>query len=75
MNRIIINADDAGLHPEIDRGIKQCIDAQVVNSISVITNSPTVNFDLIRQWNKTVPNGCSSFMAGCAVDNQTLFLF
>ncbi len=50
MSVLLINADDAGLHPCIDKGISICIDAGVVNSVSVITNSPQVDFGLIRDW-------------------------
>ncbi len=75
MNRIIINADDAGLHPEINKGIQQCIDAGVVNSVSVITNSPSVNFDLIKQWNKSVLTGVHLSWLGVPWITKPYFFF
>jgi chitin disaccharide deacetylase len=75
MGRIIINADDAGLHPSIDAGIQQCISAGVVNSISVITNSPQVNFDLINQWNKTVLTGVHLSWLGVPWLTRPYFFF
>jgi predicted glycoside hydrolase/deacetylase ChbG (UPF0249 family) len=34
MNTVLVNADDFGLHADIDRGILDCIDAGVVQSLS-----------------------------------------
>jgi predicted glycoside hydrolase/deacetylase ChbG (UPF0249 family) len=75
MNRIIINADDAGLHPEIDKGIQRCIDAGVVNSVSVITNSPTTNFDLIKDWNNKVLTGVHLSWLGVPWITKPYFFF
>jgi chitin disaccharide deacetylase len=40
MQRLIINADDFGMSPEINSGIKQGIKAGVLTSVSVMVNMP-----------------------------------
>jgi predicted glycoside hydrolase/deacetylase ChbG (UPF0249 family) len=37
---LIVNADDAGLSPEVDRGIAEVIEAGVVTSLSLLVNPP-----------------------------------
>lgn len=38
MSRLLVNADDFGLHPDINRGILQCVAAGVVDSVSCVMN-------------------------------------
>lgn len=38
--QVIFNADDFGLHPDINRGILATVHAGIVRSLSVVTNSP-----------------------------------
>lgn len=40
MKKLIINADDFGMSEEVNAGIKQGIEAGVLNSVSVMTNMP-----------------------------------
>ncbi|MBC8107183.1 MAG: ChbG/HpnK family deacetylase [Anaerolineae bacterium] len=44
MNTVLVNADDFGLHPDIDRGILECVDAGVVQSISFSPQGQTLNW-------------------------------
>lgn len=39
---LIINADDAGLHPEINAGILDAVKAGVVTSVSLLVNKPHI---------------------------------
>lgn len=49
---IRVNADDAGLHPDIDEGIAQCIEAGAISSISVMAISQRINWNRIQEFNK-----------------------
>ncbi len=48
MSPIIVNADDFGLHQDIDKGILQCIEHGAVNSVSVVPNSVAVDWGLVK---------------------------
>jgi predicted glycoside hydrolase/deacetylase ChbG (UPF0249 family) len=39
---VIVNADDYGYHPSIDRGILQLIQGRCINSISAIVNAANI---------------------------------
>lgn len=47
---LIINADDVGLHPAIDIAVERCIVAGVVNSVSIISHGPYIDYVLVRKW-------------------------
>src|SRR5215203_5776864 len=49
MNTVLINADDFGLHPDIDRGILDCIDAGVVQSISFSPQGQSLNWTQLAE--------------------------
>ncbi|CAN5475626.1 hopanoid biosynthesis-associated protein HpnK [soil metagenome] len=49
MNTVLINADDFGLHPDIDRGILECIDAGVVQSISFAPQGESLNWSQLAE--------------------------
>jgi predicted glycoside hydrolase/deacetylase ChbG (UPF0249 family) len=45
-----VNADDAGLHPDIDRGIRDGVDAGAVSGVSVVPSGSAPDWPLYRQW-------------------------
>lgn len=47
MRHLLINADDYGLHPDIDRAIEDCVYNGAINSVS-ITPSSTLNRDFLQ---------------------------
>lgn len=49
MNTVLINADDFGLHPDIDRGILECIDAGVVQSLSFCPQGQNLNWTQLAE--------------------------
>ncbi|MCC6239214.1 MAG: ChbG/HpnK family deacetylase [Phycisphaerales bacterium] len=49
MSTVLVNADDFGLHADIDRGILQCIDAGVVQSISFSPQGVSLDWTLLAQ--------------------------
>ena len=60
-----INADDAGLHQDIDSGIYECIKAGKIDSISIITNG--ANFtNLLTQ----IPSTIAINLHVCLVDGE-----
>jgi chitin disaccharide deacetylase len=46
---LIVNADDFGLHPDIDMGITECINRGIVNSISICPNGTSIDWNKIRE--------------------------
>ena len=48
MPTLLINADDFGLHPDIDRGILTGIDAGRLTGVSVCANGPCVDWSVVR---------------------------
>lgn len=44
MNTVLVNADDFGLHADIDRGILDCVDAGVVQSLSFSPQGQSLNW-------------------------------
>lgn len=51
MRQLIINADDFGMNPEVNEGIKRGIDAGIINSVSVMVNMPEFE-DAVRYLKK-----------------------
>jgi len=51
---LIINADDFGMSYEVNEGIKRCIDAGIVNSVSLMVNMPY--FDDAVQYLRSKPH-------------------
>ena len=49
-NYIIINADDVGLHPDIDKGVDIGIQKGIINSISIIAISKECDWEKIRYF-------------------------
>jgi chitin disaccharide deacetylase len=48
MNTVLVNADDFGLHADIDRGILDCIDAGVLQSISFSVVGKSLDWNRVR---------------------------
>jgi predicted glycoside hydrolase/deacetylase ChbG (UPF0249 family) len=44
MSRLLVNADDFGLHPDINRGVLECVDRGVVRSLSVVATGRTIDW-------------------------------
>jgi predicted glycoside hydrolase/deacetylase ChbG (UPF0249 family) len=40
---LVVNADDYGLHHDINRGIRYCIEKGLVNSVSIAVNGPAID--------------------------------
>ncbi|MBV8780868.1 MAG: ChbG/HpnK family deacetylase [Phycisphaerae bacterium] len=53
MPSLLINADDFGLHADIDRGIFDCIEAGRVQSISFSPNGQTVDWNRLRELQRS----------------------
>jgi predicted glycoside hydrolase/deacetylase ChbG (UPF0249 family) len=53
MTRLIINADDFGLHPSVNHAIANCFQFGSVNSTSVIANGRALNTELLLQLHGT----------------------
>ena len=53
MARLLINADDLGLHADIDRGIFDCIEAGRVQSVSFSAIGATVDWNKLRELQRT----------------------
>ena len=49
MPRLLVNADDLGLHADIDRGILDCIEAGRVQSASFSPTGQTVDWNTLRE--------------------------
>jgi predicted glycoside hydrolase/deacetylase ChbG (UPF0249 family) len=47
--RLLVNADDFGLHADIDRGILDCIEHGRVHSLSFAATGRTVNWNKLRE--------------------------
>src|SRR5262245_51557756 len=48
MPTVLVNADDFGLHRDIDRGIVDCIDAGVVQSISFSPQGQSLDWQVLH---------------------------
>lgn len=48
MNRVLVNADDLCLHPDIDRGILQCVESGVVQSVSFSVLGENLDWNRLR---------------------------
>jgi predicted glycoside hydrolase/deacetylase ChbG (UPF0249 family) len=49
MNTVLVNADDFALHPDIDRGILDCVDAGVVQSLSFSPQGQSLNWSQLTE--------------------------
>jgi len=47
--RLLVNADDLGLHADIDRGILECIECGRVQSVSFAATGRTVDWNRLRE--------------------------
>jgi predicted glycoside hydrolase/deacetylase ChbG (UPF0249 family) len=48
-NLLLVNADDFGLHPEVNSAIYNCAIAGSVNSVSVMANGLAPDYDMLHQ--------------------------
>lgn len=47
---LLVNADDFGLHPDINRGISECVDRGSVQSVSFSATGHAVDWRKLREW-------------------------
>jgi len=47
MSRLLVNADDFGLHPDINRGVLECVDRGVVRSVSIVATGRALDWPLV----------------------------
>lgn len=59
-----INADDFGLHADIDRGILACVDADRCTGVSVSVNGSSVDWALVRELASRVDVGVHVTLVG-----------
>ena len=59
-----VNADDFGLHADIDRGILQCVDAGRVTGVSVATNGVAIDRSAMRLLSRRVQVGVHVTLVG-----------
>lgn len=59
-----INADDFGLHPDIDRGILQCVDAGRITGVSVVVGGTSIDWAAVRELAKRVDVGLHVTLVG-----------
>lgn len=59
-----VNADDFGLHPDIDRGILACIDAGRVTGVSVAANGAAIDWSAVRSLAQRVQVGVHVTLVG-----------
>lgn len=59
-----INADDFGLHRDIDRGILRCVDAGRVTGVSVAANGSALDWSAVRGLAKRVNVGVHVTLVG-----------
>jgi predicted glycoside hydrolase/deacetylase ChbG (UPF0249 family) len=52
MPTLLVNADDFGLHPDIDRGILECVDAGVVQSLSFSPNGGNIHWEKLHELSR-----------------------
>lgn len=50
MATLIVNADDFGIHPDVNSAIAACVDFGSVNSVSVIANGTSPDFELLNRF-------------------------
>lgn len=48
-NLLLVNADDFGLHPEVNSAIYNCANIGSVNSVSVMANGLSPNYDMLHR--------------------------
>src|SRR4051794_17886310 len=48
MPTVLVNADDFGLHRDIDRGILDCVEAGVVQSVSFSPQGESLDWNALR---------------------------
>lgn len=53
MSRLLINADDFGLHPLINEAVLRCLAERRVNSVSVMTNAGFVDYSVLEDVQKS----------------------
>ena len=47
--RLLVNADDFGMHPDIDRGIFECVERGRVHSVSFAATGRTVDWNKLQE--------------------------
>ena len=50
MAGLLVNADDFGLHPAVNAAIEKCMHAGSVNSVSVIANCASPDYELLKSF-------------------------
>jgi chitin disaccharide deacetylase len=59
-----VNADDFGLHADIDRGIIACVDAGRVTGVSVAANGQAIDWPAVRELARRVHVGVHATLVG-----------
>jgi predicted glycoside hydrolase/deacetylase ChbG (UPF0249 family) len=49
---LLVNADDFGLHADINRGISECVERGRVQSVSFSANGRTVDWKKLQEWSR-----------------------
>jgi len=52
INKLLITADDFGLHPLINEAIVRCVEKGTVNSVSVMANADYSDFNVLKEFQK-----------------------
>src|SRR5271155_2522228 len=47
---LLVNADDFGLHPDINRGISECVERGRVQSVSFSATGQAVDWKKLQEW-------------------------
>src|SRR5579863_8687810 len=50
--RLLINADDFGLHADINRGISDCVERGPVQSVSFCATGQAVEWEKLQEWKR-----------------------
>jgi chitin disaccharide deacetylase len=73
MPEIIINADDFGLHPDINEGILTCAEKKIINSISAIPHAPYTEYETLKNLYDKTFVGCHVSFIGLEWMTDKLF--
>ena len=51
--RLLVNADDFGLHSDINRGISECVESGRVQSVSFAAVGQAVDWKKLQEWQRS----------------------